>query len=80
MGISDCCLLRSACLIAAKEFQEKKRDLIIYIYQRKEKWIKKKEVDELLPKTKTIPFFSSHIAKIHQKNKHINKLGSRPGV
>jgi sarcosine oxidase delta subunit len=32
-----------ACPIAAKESQDKKRDLKIYIYQRKEKWIKKKK-------------------------------------
>ncbi len=42
MGISRLLLLRSACPIA-KESQEKKRDLKIYIYQRKEKWIKKKK-------------------------------------
>jgi hypothetical protein len=48
MGISRLLLLlRSACPIPAKESQEKKRGLKIYIYQRKEKWIKEeKEVDE----------------------------------
>jgi hypothetical protein len=35
---------------------------------------------EFLPKTKVFPTFSSHIAKIHQIKKHINELGSRPGV
>jgi hypothetical protein len=43
MGISRLLLLLgSACPIAAKKSKEKKRGLKIYIYQRKEKWIKKK--------------------------------------
>jgi hypothetical protein len=35
---------------------------------------------EILPKTKVVSIFSSHIAKIHQIKKRINELGSRPGV
>jgi hypothetical protein len=49
MGISRLLLLlRSACPLAAKESQEKKRGLKIYIYTRKKRKMDKeeKEVDE----------------------------------